>query len=120
MRPEEPPERGLPTKEGGVGLQLCFRNRGGGGRQGPQAACVALLLQLSRSGVSDSVTPWTVAHQAFLSFTISHSLLRLMFMESVMPSKPLILCRPLLPPLRNWGLEMGEQLAAAPVWRLRS
>ena len=41
-------------------------------------------------------TPWTAAHQASLSFTISQSLLRLMSVESVMPSNHLILCRPLL------------------------
>ena len=41
-------------------------------------------------------TPWTVAHQAFLSITSSRSLLKLMFIESVMPSNHLILCRPLL------------------------
>ena len=42
------------------------------------------------------VTPWTAACQASLSFTISWSLLKLMFMELVMPSNHLILCRPLL------------------------
>ena len=42
------------------------------------------------------VTPWTVAHQASLSITISWSLLKLMSIESVMPSNQLILCRPLL------------------------
>ena len=41
-------------------------------------------------------TPWTVAHQASVSFTISGSLLRLMSIESVMPSNHLILCHPLL------------------------
>ena len=41
-------------------------------------------------------TSWTVAHQASLSFTISQSLLKLMSVESVMPSNHLILCRPLL------------------------
>ena len=41
-------------------------------------------------------TLWTVAHQAFLSFTISQSLLKLMPIESVMPSNHLILCHPLL------------------------
>ena len=42
------------------------------------------------------VTPWTAAHQASLSFTISWSLLKLMSAESVMPSIHHILCRPLL------------------------
>ena len=41
-------------------------------------------------------TPWTAACQAFLSITNSWSLLKLMPIESVMPSKHLILCRPLL------------------------
>ena len=41
-------------------------------------------------------TPWTAACQASLSFTNSRSLLKLMFIESVMPSNHLILCCPLL------------------------
>ena len=41
-------------------------------------------------------TPWTAARQASLSFTISRSSLKLMSIESVMPSKHLILCRPLI------------------------
>ena len=41
-------------------------------------------------------TPWTAAHQASLSITNSWSLLKLMSIESVMPSNHLILCRPLL------------------------
>ena len=44
-------------------------------------------------------TPWTAPRQAFLSITNSRSLLKLMSIESVMPSNHLILCRPLfLPP----------------------
>ena len=43
-------------------------------------------------------TPWNVAHQAPLSSSISRSLLILMSVESVMPPKHLILCRPLLLP----------------------
>ena len=42
------------------------------------------------------VTPWTEAHQASLSFTPPQSLLKLMSIESVMPSDHLILCHPLL------------------------
>ena len=41
-------------------------------------------------------TPWTAAHQATLSFTISQSFLKLMSIELVMPSNHLILCRPFL------------------------
>ena len=41
-------------------------------------------------------TPWTAAYQASLSITNSRSLLKLMSIESVMPSNHLILCCPLL------------------------
>ena len=41
-------------------------------------------------------TPWTAAHQASLSITNSQSLLKLVSIESVMPSNHLILCHPLL------------------------
>ena len=45
------------------------------------------------------VTPWTTASQASLSITNSRSLLKLISIESVMPSNHLILCHPfLLPP----------------------
>ena len=43
-------------------------------------------------------TPWTAAYQVFLSITNSQSLLKLMSIESVMPSNHLILCRPVLLP----------------------
>ena len=56
--------------------------------------------QFSCSVVSDSfLTPWTAACQASPSVTNSQSLLKLMSIESVMPSNHLILCRPLLLPL---------------------
>ena len=42
--------------------------------------------------------PWTAAHQTSLSFTSSRSLLKLMSIESVMPSNYLVLCHPLLLP----------------------
>ena len=42
------------------------------------------------------MTPWTAACQASLSITNSWSLLKLMSIESVIPSNHLILCRPLL------------------------
>ena len=54
------------------------------------------LLLFSRSVMSNSVTPWTAVLQASLSFSISWSLLKLMSIESVMPSNHLILCHPLL------------------------
>ena len=46
--------------------------------------------------MSNSATPWTAAHQASLSITNTLSLLKLISIESVMPSNHLILCRPLL------------------------
>ena len=46
--------------------------------------------------MSDSVIPWTAAHHATLSITNSWSLLRLISIELVMPSKHFILCHPLL------------------------
>ena len=56
-------------------------------------SCIA-----GRFFTANSATPWTVACQASLSSTISWSLLKLMSIESVMPSNHLTLCHPLL----NW------------------
>ena len=55
----------------------------------------------SLSRVQLFVTPWIAARQASLSITNARSLLKLMPIESVMPSSHLILCRPLLlqPPI---------------------
>ena len=55
----------------------------------------------SLSRVRLFATPWTTAHQASLFITNSQSLLKLMSIESVMPSNHLILCHPLLllPPI---------------------
>ena len=50
----------------------------------------------SRSCVQLSVTPWTIARQTLLSFSISQSLLKFMSVESMMLSNHLILCCPLL------------------------
>ena len=55
-------------------------------------------VQFSCSVVSNSATPWTAAFQASLSISNSWSLVKLMFIESVMPSNHLILCRLLLLP----------------------
>ena len=49
--------------------------------------------------MSDSATPWTTGCQTSLTITNSQSLLKLMSIESVMPSNHFIRCRPLfLPP----------------------
>ena len=53
-------------------------------------------VQVSRSVVSNSVTPWTAACQTSLSITNSRSLLKLLSIESENPSNHLILCCPLL------------------------
>ena len=62
----------------------------------PPGLLFSLVQSLSR--VELFMTPWTTAHQASLSITNSRSLLKLMCIESVMPSNHLILCRPLLLP----------------------
>ena len=54
-----------------------------------------LLLSFSHSVVSNSETPWTAACQASLSIIISQSLLKPIFIESVMPFNYLNLCHPL-------------------------
>ena len=64
--------------------------------QYPQFSSVAQLFQLF-------ATPWTAAHHTSLSITNSHSVPKLMSIESMMPSNHLILCRsllllPLIPP----------------------
>ena len=66
--------------------------------------CLLALPDISSVQFSSSVvqslfaTPWTAAHQAFLSITNSQSLPKLMSIESVMPSNHFILCCPLLLP----------------------
>ena len=63
--------------------------------------CFPVVVQLL-SCVWLFVTPWTVVRQASLSFTIFQSLLKLMSIESKMPSNHLILCHPLLLLLSNF------------------
>ena len=58
----------------------------------PEFVFVAQLLHR----VQLSATPWMAALQAFLSFTMSWSLPKLMSIEMVMPSNQLIVCRPLI------------------------
>ena len=53
------------------------------------------------------VTPWTAAYQASLSFTVSQSLLKLLSIESMMPSNDLILCHPPSPPALNLSQHHG-------------
>ena len=67
-------------------------------------------VQFSRSVVCNSVIPWTAAPQASQSITNSWSLLKLMSVESVMPSDHLILCHPLLLHLQCQGLHKFLQV----------
>ena len=68
------------------------------------------------------VTPWTAALQASLSFTISQSLLKLMSIESMMPSSHLILCCSLLllpsifPSIRGFSNEWGLCIRWSKYW----
>ena len=61
-----------------------------------QSRCIVLSLVHSLSRLWLFVIPWTAAQQAFLSLTDSQSLLKLMSIESMIPSNHLIFCQPLL------------------------
>ena len=67
-------------------------------------------------------TPWTAAHQASLSFTISLSLLKLMSIKLMMPSNHLVLCCPLLllpsicPSIRVFSNESALHLRWSKYW----
>ena len=67
-------------------------------------------------------TPWTAARQASLSFTVSRSLLKLMSIGSVVPSKHLILCSPLLllpsifPSIRVFSSELALHIRCPKKW----
>ena len=67
---------------------------------------ICLVVFQSLSCIQLFETPWTAAHQASLSFTISQSLLKLKSIESVMPSNHLILCCLPLPTL-NLSQQQG-------------
>ena len=56
-------------------------------------------------------TPWTAARQASLSFTISLSLLKLMSIESAMPSNHLILCQPIFSHLQSFPASGSFQMS---------
>ena len=67
-------------------------------------------------------TPWTAAHQASLSITNLQSLLKLISIESVMPSNHLILCCPLLllpsifPSIRVFSNELALHIMWPKYW----
>ena len=68
------------------------------------------------------MTPWTAAHQASLSFTISQSLLQLMSIESVITFNHLILCHPLFllpsifPSIRVFSSELALYISWPKYW----
>ena len=70
-------------------------------------------------------TPWTTAHQASLSFTISWSLHRFMSIASLMPSSHLILWCPLLllpsifPSIRDFSNELAVHIRLSKYWSFR-
>ena len=80
-------------------------------------------VQFSRSVVSDFATPGTAALQASLSITNSWSLPKPMSIESVIPSKHLILCHPLLflpsifPSIRVFSNESVLCIRCPKYWR---
>ena len=80
-----------------------------------------LLLLLSCSVTSDYAIPWTAAHQASLSFTISWCLLKLMPIELMMPSNHLIFCCLLLlssifPSIRSFSNELALCIKWTKYW----
>ena len=85
--------------------------------------CLLLLIGLVQfSRVWFFETPWTAAHQGSLSITNSQSLLKLMSIESVVPSNHLILCCPLLllpsilPSIRVFSNESALHLRWPKYW----
>ena len=71
------------------------------------ATLASFSVQFSCSVTSNSATPWTAARHTVLSITNSQSLLKLMSIESVMPSNHLILCRHLSPSAFNLSQHQG-------------
>ena len=84
---------GAPDPRGSCSAASAAQGRAGGGQAGCMLTTVAVQ---SLSHVKLFTSPWTVARQASLSSAISQSLVKLMSIESVMPSNHLILCCPLL------------------------
>ena len=75
----------------------------------------------SPSHVQLFATPWTATRQAYLSFIIYQSLLKLMSIESMMPSNHLILCCPLLlpsifPSIRVFSKQLALHIRCPKYW----
>ena len=79
-------------------------------------------VQVSRSVMSDSTTSWTTASQASLTINNSWNLLKLISIESMMPSNHLILYRPLLllpsifPSIRIFSSELALHIRWPKYW----
>ena len=84
----------------------------------PNLCCCCLVTQ----SCPIPMTPWTAAHQASVSFTISCSLLKFMSIELVRPSNLLILCLPLLlllsifPSIRVFSNESAVHIKWSKYW----
>ena len=87
--------------------------------------CLLVIVAQSLSRAWLFQNPWTVAHQASLSFTISWSLLRLMSMALMIPSNHLILCHPLLllpsifPSIKVFSSELSLCIRWPKYWSFR-
>ena len=88
-------------------LHLCLNQLCG------DIAFVVVIVQ-SLSCVRLFVTPCTATFQAFLSFTISQSLPKFMSIESMMPSKHLILCHSLLLLLQSFPASGSFSMSGLP------
>ena len=86
---------GSPDKNTGEGCHFLLQGTSRP-KDRTQISCIQLSSVQSLSHVQFVATPWTAACQAALSITNSWSLLKLMSIESIMPSNHLILCHPLL------------------------
>ena len=90
----------------------------------PKLKFCSCSVQFSHSVMSDSATPWPAARQASLSITNSWSILKLMSIESVMPSNHLFLCCPFLllpsifPSIRVFSSESALHIRWPKYWSL--
>ena len=98
--------------------KACGLSCGGLRMSDPEAGCylgISSIQSLSRVWVF--VTPQTAAHQASLSITNSGNLLKLMFIELVMPSNHLKLCHPFLHP--PWIFPIIKSFSNESVFHIR-
>ena len=114
----------LPQRERSRKLGLSWEKAGGPPWPVSEASSWGLAVVQLLSCVRLFATPWTAARQASLSFTISQSLLKLVSIESVMPSNYLILCLPLLlpsifPSIRFFSSESALCIRWPEYWRFR-